>query len=154
MYINLLYISLFNFAYLFFLSFLSFLSSQHICFIFIALLPNWHLALVLLSNLCLSVNSVLVDKLFVRQANLLYFIFVGLFWFCLWVYMYMCIFSHTVYCCYKSLPLLWAFAVLWSIPFIYFFLFYISNFLNLLYFSCIYSFVCLPSCFFPLVVNL
>ena len=79
MYINLLYISLFNFAYLFFLSFLSFLSSQHICFIFIALLPNWHLALVLLSNLCLSVNSVLVDKLFVRQANLLYFIFVGLF---------------------------------------------------------------------------
>ena len=79
MYINLLYISLFNFAYLFFLSFLSFLSSQHICFIFIALLPNWPLALVLLSDLCLSVNFVLADKHFVRQANLLYFIFVGLF---------------------------------------------------------------------------
>ena len=31
---------------------------------------------------------------FARQVNLLYFIFVGLFWFCLWVYMYMCIFSH------------------------------------------------------------
>ena len=31
--------------------------------------------------------------------------------------MYMCIFSHTFYCCYKPLPLCWAFAVLWSFPF-------------------------------------
>ena len=30
----------------------------------------------------------------------------------LWVYMYMCIFSHTFYCFYKLLPLCWAFAVL------------------------------------------
>ena len=27
----------------------------------------------------------------------------------------MCIFSHTFYCCYKPLPLCWAFAVLWSL---------------------------------------
>ena len=40
-----------------------------------------------------------------------------LFWFCLWVYMYMCIFSHSFYCCYKPLPLHWPFAVLWSFPF-------------------------------------
>ena len=53
MYINALYLPLFNFAYLFFLSFLSFLSSQHICqFYFIALFPNWHRALVLFFSLC------------------------------------------------------------------------------------------------------
>jgi len=34
---------------------------------------------------------------FVHQVNLLYFIFVGLFWFCLWVYMYMSIFNYFNY---------------------------------------------------------
>ena len=93
---------------------------------------------------------------FVYQVNLLYFIFVGLFWFCLWGYIYvyiqshflllfnfwfplftrsiyctlflldcfdfayggiyMCIFSHTFYCCYKPLYLCWIFAILWSFP--------------------------------------
>ena len=60
----------------------------------------------------------LIDIIFsvlFHRVNLLSFIFVGLFWFCLWVYMY--IFSHSFYCCYKPLPLLWAFAVLWSFPF-------------------------------------
>ena len=38
-----------------------------------------------------------------------------------WVYMYLCIFSHTFNCCYKSLPLCWAFAVLWSFPLVFFF---------------------------------
>ena len=52
MYINLLYLPLFNFAYLFFLSSLS---SKHICyFIFGALFPNWHLVLVLFFSLCFS----------------------------------------------------------------------------------------------------
>ena len=51
MYIK-LYISLFNFAYLFFPSFLS---SQYICqFCFHCFIPNWHLALVLFSSLCFS----------------------------------------------------------------------------------------------------
>jgi len=63
----------------------------------------------------------------VCQVNLLYFIFVELFWFCLWVYIphiytYMYIFSHILYCCYKPLPLCWAFAVLWSFLFFPFFL--------------------------------
>ena len=75
--------------------------------------------------------------------------------------MYMNIFSHTFYCCYKPLHLHWAFAVLWSFPFFFFFLFsfffhffyfslfYNFNFLNLLYFFYICSFVCLPYCSFP-----
>ena len=35
--------------------------------------------------------------------------------------MYLCIFSHTFNCCYKPLPLCWAFAVLWSFPLVFFF---------------------------------
>ena len=77
-------------------------------------------------QLPLLLSFVLID--IICQVNLLYFIFVGLFWFCLWVYMYMCIFSHTFYCCYKPLPLHWTFAVLWSFPFFFFSLFYNFNF--------------------------
>ena len=54
MHINLLYLPLFNFAYLFFPFLLSFPLNIFVSFIFIALFPNWHLALVLLSNLCLN----------------------------------------------------------------------------------------------------
>ena len=86
MYINLLYLPLFNFAYLFFLS------SQHfVSFIFIALFPNWHLVLVLFSSLCFSYFCPgRYNFWFPLFANLLYFIFVGLSWSCLWVYMYLC----------------------------------------------------------------
>ena len=69
------------------------------------------------TQLPLLPSFVLVD--IICQVNLLYFIFVGLFWFCLWVYIYVCIFSHTFYCCYTPLPLRWAFAVLWSFPFFF-----------------------------------
>ena len=72
----------------------------------------------------------------------------------------MCIFSHSFYCCYKPLSVLWAFAVLWSFPlfplysnFFSFFLFsliVIFNLLNLLYFFYIYSFVCLSTVLSPL----
>jgi len=41
-----------------------------------------------------------------------------------WVYMYVCIFSHTFYCCYKPLPLCWGLAVLWSSPFLFLFSFF------------------------------
>ena len=51
MYINLLYLPLFNFAHLFFLSFPL---NIFVTFIFIALFPNWHLALVLFSSLCFN----------------------------------------------------------------------------------------------------
>ena len=50
MYIN-LYLYLFNFSYLFFLSFPL---NIFVSFIFIALFLNWHLALVLFSSLCFS----------------------------------------------------------------------------------------------------
>ena len=47
--------SSFNFAYLFFLSFLSlFPLNVFVSFIFIALFQNWHLALVLCSSLCFT----------------------------------------------------------------------------------------------------
>ena len=55
MYINLLHLPLFNFAYLFFLFFLSFPLNIFVSFVFIALFPTWHLALVLFSSLCLLV---------------------------------------------------------------------------------------------------
>ena len=51
MHINLLHIPLFNFAYLFFLSFPL---NMFVGFVFIALFPTWHLALVLFSSLCFS----------------------------------------------------------------------------------------------------
>ena len=60
MYINLLHLPLFKFAYLFFLSFpLNIFVSS----IFIALFPNWHLALVLFSS-CALVNFILVDIIY------------------------------------------------------------------------------------------
>ena len=62
-----------------------------------------------------------------------------------------CIFSHTFYCCYKPLPVHWAFAVLWSFPF-FSLSFIILTFLNLLYFLYIYSLVCLSYCSFPLAM--
>jgi len=127
---------------------------------------------------CDSISFVLVGIIFdflrsPGQSTVLNFCWTVLI--LLWVYMYMCIFSHTFYCCYKPLPLHWAFAVLWSfplptalpaptntdtffllLPFSLFshFLILIFNFLNLLYFFYIYSFVCLSYCSFPIAVNL
>ena len=77
MYINLLHLSLSNFAYLFCLSFPSFLSSQHfVSFIFIDLFPNWHLGFVF--QFLLLVSFVLVDIIFgflclLGQSIVLYF---------------------------------------------------------------------------------
>ena len=63
MYINHLYLPLFNFVYIFFLFFLSFPLNILVSFNFIALFPTWHLALVLLSS-CALLSFVLVDILF------------------------------------------------------------------------------------------
>ena len=72
--------------------------------------------------------------------------------FSLWVYMCMYIFSHTFYCCYKRLPLHWAFALLWSFPFFFlssstfffsFFIVLIFNFLKPIIFF-LHLFLCLP----------
>ena len=65
------------------------------------------------------------------------------------LFMYICISSHIFYCCYKPLPLCWAFTVLWSFPF-----FLNFNFLNLLLFFYVYFFVCFSYCSFPLAINL
>ena len=51
MHINLLHLPLFDFEYLFILFFPL---NIFVSFIFIALFPNWHLALVLFSSLCFS----------------------------------------------------------------------------------------------------
>ena len=53
-----------------------------------------------------------------------------------WMYMYTCIFSHTFYCCYKPLPICWAFTVLWSFPV---FLFLFSFFFLLLFFFSLFK---------------
>ena len=90
----------------------------------------------------------------VCQVNLLYLIFDGLFSFWLQC-IYMCIFSHTFYCCYRPLPLHWAFAILWSFPFFplfsFFFLFFSCLFFIILIFKFfkhsiffLYLFLCLP----------
>jgi len=66
--------------------------------------------------------------------------------------------SHIFYCCYKSLPLYWVFVVLWDFPFFFlsssFFLIFLILIFLTYYFFYIYSFVCFPSCSFPLAVNL
>jgi len=113
---------------------------------------------------CAWDSFVLVDIIFGFLCSLgqtIILIFNGLLWFCLQVYMYICIFSHTFWCCYKLLHVHWAFAVLRSFPFFFpfffllFFLFFITlTFLNLLYFFYIYSFVCLSYCSFPFEPNL
>ena len=54
MYINLLHLPLFNFAYLFFLFFLSFPLNIFVSLTFIALYPKLHLTLVLFSSLWFS----------------------------------------------------------------------------------------------------
>ena len=117
MYINLLHLPLFNFMYLFFLSFLSSLSSQHfVTFIFIALFPNGHLALVLLSRLCFSYFCS-------GRYNFLFPLFAGSIYCSLFLLDYfdfaygcicICVHSVTLFYCYKPLPLCCPFAVLGS----------------------------------------
>ena len=106
--------------YSFLLFFRSFPLNIFVSLIFIALSPNWHLALVLFSSLCFrychSDRHNFGFPLFAES------IYCTLSWFCLWVYMYICILSHTFYCGYKPLHLHWAFGVLWRFPFYSFFL--------------------------------
>ena len=151
MYIN-LHLPLFSFVYLFLLFFPL---NIFVSFVFTALFPTWHLALLLFSSLCFSYFcSGKYTFWFPLFAGSIYCtLFFVLFWFCLWVCMFMCIFGHTFSCSYKTLPLHWAFAVLWSFPFFHFFffsLFYNFNFLNLLYFSTFIPLFAFPTVLFPL----
>ena len=158
MYINHIYLPLFNFVYLFFLFF-----STYFLVLFSLLYSPIGTLLQFCFPVCASVSFVLVDITFAflcspGQSIVLYFCWIVLI--LLMGIMYMCIFSHTFYCCYKLLPLRWTFAVLWNFSFFlfsfffFFFIILIFNFLNLLYFFYIYSFVCLSYCSFPLAVNL
>ena len=162
MYINLLYLLLFNFAYLFFLFFLCFPLNIFVSFIFITLFPNWHIVLVLFSSLCFS--FVLVDNfcfpLFIRSIYYTLFL-LNCFDFA-YGYTCFCVYSVTLsivvinLCLYIGL-LLFCGLFLFSCLFFFSFLFIIIlflNFLNLLYFFYIYSVVCLSYCSFPIAVNL
>ena len=69
MYINCLCLPLFNFAYLFFLFFLSFPLNVFVSFIFIALFPTWHLALILFSSLVQFSRSVVSDSSWSHESQ-------------------------------------------------------------------------------------
>jgi len=159
MYINLLYLPLFNFAYLFFLYFPL---NIFVSFIFIALFLNWHLALVLFSSLCFSQfcsgRYNFWFPLFARSICCTLFLLDWLFWFCLRMYMYMCIFSHTFIviinlCLYVGLlqfcgVFLFFFSFFLS-SFVFFPIFHNFNFFSLLYFFYTYSLFAFPTVLFP-----
>ena len=157
MYINLLHLPLGNFACLFFLFFLSFPLNIFVSFVFIALFPIWHLALVLFSSLCFSQ--------FCSGRYNFWFPFFTRWIYCTlflldcfdfaYGYINICLYSITFfYCCYKPLHTHWAFAPLWSFPFLFYFfifffllLFFLSFYnLKFQFFKIYYIF----STFFPL----
>ena len=96
MYINLLHLHLFNFAYL---VFLSFPLNIFVSFVFIALFPPDAL-LSFCFPACDWVSFVLTSKYnfwFPLFARSIYCVFLGLFSLCSWVCMYMCIFHYVNY---------------------------------------------------------
>ena len=126
--INLLYLALFNFAFLFFLSFLPFLSFPHPCLfvLFSLLYPPITILLQFCFPVCALVSFVFnwLISLFVSfacQVNLLHFISFGFFWFCLWVYMYVPIFCYFTY--------------------------YLPDFVSVICLGCLFCFLCLCVCF-------
>ena len=147
--------------------FLFFPINIFVSFIFIALFPNWHLALVCFP-VCALVSFVLVDIVFgflclLGQSIVLYFCWAVLILLMgVHVYIYIYVYSVTFFtvvinlCLYVGLLqfCVFLFFPLFSFFFIFFPLFLNFNFLNLLYFFYIYSFVCFSSCSFPLAVNL
>ena len=172
-YINLLYLPLFKFVYLFFLSFfflLSFPLNIFVSFIFIALFPNWHFSLVLFSSLCFSQfcsgRHNFWFPLFNRSIYYTLFLLDCFDFAYGCIYICVCVYSVTlftvaiqVFICIEFLQfcegfLIFFFLVLLS--FFFFSLFYNFNliFLNPLYFFYLISFVCLSYCSFPLEVNL
>ena len=166
MYINPLYLPLFNFSYRFFLSFLSFLSFPRICkFYFHCFIPQsapcfsfifqFVLQLVLfLNGRCQFWFPLIAGSIYCSLFLLDCFDFA-------YGYICICVYSVTLFivvinlCLY--IGLLQFFGVfLFSSSFFSFSLFYNINFnfLNLLQFFYIYPFVCLSYCSFPLAVNL
>ena len=162
MYINLLHLPLFKFAYLFFLSFLSFPLNIFVNFIFITLFPNWHLHLVLFSSLCFSYFCS-------GRYNFMFPLFARSIYFCLsiyfcWtvlilfmdVYVYVYIQSHFQLLLETSASTLGfcrSVAFSFFFPSIFSFLPFIILIFKILLFFYIYTFVCFSYCPFPLAIN-
>ena len=127
MYTN-LHLPLLNFAYVFFLSFLPFLSA-YLLVLFSLLYSPIGTSLEFCFPVCALVSFVLVDIIFhflcsPSQSLVLYFCWTVLI-LLMGVYVYVYIQSHFL-SLFKLLPPCWAFAVLWSFP--YFFFLYSSAF--------------------------
>ena len=146
MYKDLLYLPLFNFAYLFFLFFffLSFPLNLFVSFIFIALFPNWHLALVLFSSLCFSqFCSGRHNFLFLLFTRSIYCTSFSLECFdftygCICI----CVYSVTLFIVVINLCLYIGLLQFWRVVFFFLFSFFNFNFLNLLLFF-LHLFLCL-----------
>ena len=135
-----------------------------VSFIFIALFPSWHLALVLFSSLFF--NSFCSGRynfwfpLFTRSIYCTSFFLdcVDFAYGCIGICVYSVTLSTVVINLCLSVGLLQFCGVfIFSPLFSFFFFFFITlmfNFFNLLYFFYIYSFVCLSYCSFPIAVNL
>ena len=158
--INLLYLPLFNFAYLFFFLFLS----TYLLVLFSLLCSAVGTLLLFSFPVCALVSFVWVDTIFgfvCSQGEYIVLYFCWTVLILLWVCLHMYIFSHIFYYCYKLLSLHWAFEVLWNFPFFlsssFFFLsvFIILtlNFLNLLYFYTSITFFAFPTVLFHLQLN-
>ena len=131
MYIHLLYLPLFNAAYLFFLFFLSLPLNIYVSFIFIALFLNWYLALVLFSTLCFSYFCsdrynfwfpLLTRSIYCTLFLLECFDFA---YGC--IYIYVCVYSLTFLLLLSTSVCMWSFAVLWGV---YLFCFLFSFFFH------------------------
>ena len=160
--LNLLHLPLFNFAYLFFLSFPV---NLFLSFIFTASFPNWHLALVLLSSLCISQFCSSIYNfwfpLFARSISCTLFLLdiFGFAYGCI----YICVYSVTLFIVVINLSiyvgLLQFYRIFLSSFFFHFkksFIFFIIltfNFFETIIFFYIYSFVCLSYCSFSLAVK-
>ena len=114
--INLLYLPLFNFAYLFFFLFLS----TYLLVLFSLLCSAVGTLLLFSFPVCALVSFVWVDTIFgfvCSQGEYIVLYFCWAVLILLWVCLHMYIFSHIFYYCYKLLSLHWAFEVLWNFPF-------------------------------------
>ena len=127
-----LHLPLLNFAYVFFLSFLPFLST-YLLFLFSLLYSPIGTSLEFCFPVCALVSFVLVDIIFhflcsPSQSLVLYFCWTVLI-LLMGVYVYVYIQSHFLLL-FKRLPPCWAFAVLWSFPYFFFSFFcFFSSFL-------------------------
>ena len=125
--------------YSLFLFLLSFPLNIFVSFLLFALFLYWHLALVLFSSL---ISFVLVNIIFGFLCSLGQSIVINFSWtvlillmdICVSVCVHVCVFHHTFYCCHKSLPLNWAFAVFWSFPLFYLFYFFSFSSISPLFF--------------------